>query len=106
MSLIAETIIKSPDAVRVYWFVKSDCGEFQSVASFSKLTTNSDLVFVSADINTVVLTDCDGNEYPIGKVIMCKLSGGDLNTNETCKVVYTTVSAETDTFTFNVKVED
>lgn len=106
MPLIAETLIKSPDAARTYWFVKPDCGEFQAVSSFSKITNNGNLLFVSADINTAILTDCDGNTYAIGKVIMCRLSGGEINTNETCKVVYSTVSGETDSFMFNVKLEE
>lgn len=105
MPLLAETVIKSPEAIRNYWFVKSDCGDFQSVVSYAKVTNNSDLVFVSAELNTVVLTDCDGNSYPVSKVIMCRLSGGDLNENETCKVVYNTVSGETDSFEFNVLVK-
>lgn len=105
MPLIAETLIKSPEAVRTYWFVKPDCGEFQSVVSYIKTTNNSDLVFVSADINVSILTDCDGNQYPIGKVIMCRLSGGDINTNESCKVVYTTMTGETDSFVFNIMLK-
>lgn len=105
MAKINGVLQKTPISEKTYWFVKPDCGTFTSVLSFNKLSNNSDLIFVSADINTNVLTDCDGNTYDIGKVIVVILSDGDLNKNETCEIVYTTSDGDTDSFEFDVSIK-
>ena len=105
MAKINGVLQKTPIAEKTYWFIKPDCGTFASVQSFNKLTTNSDLIFLSADINTTALTDCDGNVYAIGKVIVIVLSDGDLNKNETCEILYTDSSGDTDSFQFDVEIK-
>ena len=105
MAKINGVLQKTPIAEKTYWFVKPDCGTFTSIVSFTKLTTNSDLVFLSADINGTALTDCDGNTYAIGKVIVVILSNGDLDKNETCEIVYTDSSGDTDSFEFDVSIK-
>ena len=105
MAKINGVLQKTPIAEKTYWFVKPDCGTFATVESFDKLTNNSDLIFLSADINTTVLTDCDGTTYAIGKVIVIVLSDGDLDENETCEIVYTDSSGDTDSFQFDVSIK-
>ena len=105
MAKINGVLQKTPIAEKTYWFVKPDCGTFATIESFDKLTNNSDLIFLSADINTAVLTDCDGTTYAIGKVIVIMLSDGDLDENETCEIVYTDSSGDTDSFQFDVSIK-
>ena len=105
MAKINGVLQKTPISEKTYWFTKPDCGTFASIVSFDKLTNNSDLSFDSADINTVALTDCDGNTYAAGKVIVIVLSNGDLDKNETCEIVYTDSSGDTDSFEFDVSIK-
>ena len=105
MAKINGVLEKTPIAEKTYWFVKPDCGTFATVQSFNKLSNNSDLLFLSADINATVLTDCEGNTYAAGKVIVIVLSDGDLNKNETCEIVYTDSSGDTDSFQFDVSIK-
>lgn len=106
MPTLDETVVKTPEANRQYWFVKPDCGDYASIVSFAKTTDNSNLLFNTCEINSNALTDCDGNIYEPGKVIMATLSAGENETNESCKIVYTTSFGETDSFVFNVKIKE
>jgi hypothetical protein len=105
MAKINGVLQKTPIAEKSYWFVKPDCGTFVSVNLYRKLSSNSNMVFISADINTVAITDCDGTVYPIGKVIVAVLSNGVVDKNETCEIIYTDSNGDTDSFEFDVLIK-
>lgn len=104
MAKVTGTLTKTPIAEKSYWFVKPDCGTYATVTSFNKITNNSDMIFLSCTVNATQLTDCDGNVYAAGKVLIATLSDGDDKKQETCEVVYTTSNGETDSFRFDVKI--
>lgn len=106
MALLPDTLIKASDANNQYWFVKQDCGEFASIVNFQKITNNSTMVIQNCTINDSDLTDCDGNVYSSGRVLVINLSGGENETVESCKIVYTTTMLQTDSLIFNIKIDD
>lgn len=49
------------------------------------------LTIISCAVNTGVVTDSDGNEYPAGRAIILWCSGGNINTSEKVRIQYNTV---------------
>ena len=48
------------------------------------------LSIISCAVNTGVITDSDGNEYPAGRAIVLWCSGGNINTSEKVRIQYNT----------------
>ena len=55
-------------------------------------SVGSTISVVSCTVNTNVVTDTDGNEYPAGSAIVLWVEGGVVNTTETLTLQYTTVA--------------
>lgn len=48
------------------------------------------LTIISCAVNTGVVTDSDGNEYPAGRAVILWCSGGNINTSEKVRIQYNT----------------
>jgi hypothetical protein len=55
-------------------------------------SVGSTITVVSCTVNTNVVTDSDGNEYPAGRAVVLWVQGGVVGTTETITLQYTTVA--------------
>lgn len=53
------------------------------------------LVIQSCGVNTRVITDINGNTYPVGRAIILWTTGGNANTKEKVTMTYNTVGGRT-----------
>jgi len=58
-------------------------------------SVGSTITVVSCTVNTNVVTDTDGNEYPAGRAVVLWVQGGVVGTTETITLQYTTVGDRT-----------
>jgi hypothetical protein len=55
-------------------------------------SSGSTITVVSCTVNTNVVTDSEGNEYPAGRAVVLWVQGGVVGTTETLTLQYTTVA--------------
>lgn len=67
-----------------------------SIANVSYVTDGlGGLTIQSCSVNAGVITDSNGNEYPVGRAIILWVSGGNANTKEKVTMTYNTVGGRT-----------
>lgn len=73
-----------------YVFIREVDDNIVSVNYFPSV--GSTITVISCGVNTNVVKDTDGNEYPAGRAIVLWVEGGTVNTSEVLRIEYVTVA--------------
>lgn len=72
-----------------YIFIRDNEDIINSVAYYQNV--GATITVVSCSVNTIPVTDTEGNSYAAGKAIILWIEGGTPDTSEVIRVEYTTV---------------
>ena len=72
-----------------YIFIRDNTDVINSVAYYQQ--AGASISVLSCSVNTIPVTDTEGNSYDAGKAIILWIEGGNANTSETIRIEYTTV---------------
>ena len=97
--MLLELITQDPDANLNYWLdLREELGDLL-VTGFAidpglALADFEELTITHMGVNTSVLTDSDGNSYPVGKVLGIRITGGNHQQTYVITIRFTMNSGE------------